>query len=168
MPRIEIQISDKVHEQWREFSQTMQASSLIESGLLGDWMVQGFLNNLHTYLKEGGPVAQETKTRRKDRLDNEARRKLLKQQKRVLPMFNENDRITIPEISRVLGLDQEQGEALVRQWIAEEFLTPSSPRDGEEAFTLSEDWHKRNLSANRPSLNAHRSVYRPAAAIEEK
>lgn len=167
MPRIEIEVSDKVYDQWREFSQTMQASSLKESGLLGDWMLMGFLNNLHTYLKEGGPVAHETKTGRKNRKDNEARRKLLKQQKRVLPMFNENDRITIPEISRVLGLDQKQGETLVRQWIEDAFLSPAPPRDGEEAFTLSEDWHKRNLSANRPSLNAHRSVYRPGAAMEE-
>lgn len=168
MPRIEIEVSEKVYEQWREFSQTMQASSLTESGLLGDWVVRGFLNNLHTYLKEGGPVEQETQSRRKDRLDNEARKKLRKQQKRVLPMFNENDRITVPEISRVLGLSADEGLELVAQWVDNDFLAPAPPRDGEEAYTLSEDWHKRNLSANRPSLNAHRSVYRPAAAIEEK
>lgn len=161
MPRIEIEISDKVMALWREFEGTMQADGLRESGLLGDWLVQGFLANLHIYIAEGGPHAAESRKRRTDRKDAEARRNLPKEQRRVLPMFNENDRVTVAEISRVLGVPEEQGRTLVDGWIAQGFLTNAGLRDGQNSYTLAEDWQVRNLAANRPSLNAPRSVFKP-------
>lgn len=167
MPRIEIEVSDKTMAQWREFAATMQADELRQSGLLGEWLVQGFLTNVHLYLAEGGPQPPESRKSRNDRQDAEARRKLPKDKKRVLPMFNENDRLTVGEIARVLGLSEENGRALVDGWIAEGFLTNAGPRDGQTAYTLAEDWQVRNLAANRPSLNAPRSVYKPVVLNRE-
>lgn len=161
MPRIEFEVSEQTMAQWREFEGTMQADGLRQSGLLGEWVIQGFLCNLHLYLAEGGPQPPESRKTRRDRKDAEARRKLPKEQKRVLPMFNENDRLTVDEISRVLGLSENQGRALVDGWIADGFLTNAGPRDGVVSYTLAEDWQVRNLAANRPSLNAPRSVYKP-------
>jgi hypothetical protein len=87
-------------------------------------------------------------------------------QKRVLPMFNENENQTLGEIKRLLGLDQEQADNLLNQWLEIEFLGPGPMRDGEETYVLTRKWMERNLTANRPSLNAPRNAslldsYRP-------
>lgn len=159
MPVIELKLSDKVFLRWQRFMGSQQAGRLLEAGLLGDWVAQGFLNKVNEYLKQGGPPEPEDAEARRQRLEAEARRRLSRPQKRVLPMFNEADSITLAEISRVLGLTIEQGAELVQQWLAEEFLVPAPERGGEAAYTLSQAWQERNLAANRPSLNAPRMLH---------
>ncbi|MEW5912538.1 MAG: hypothetical protein AB1814_08285 [Thermodesulfobacteriota bacterium] len=159
MPVIELKVSDKVFLRWQRFLASQQAGRLIEADLLGDWVAQGFLNQVNDYLKLGGPAEPEDEHARRQRLDAEARRHLSKAQKRVLPMFNENETITAAEISRVLGLDSKEGAALAEEWLAQDFLTPAPERDGQPTYTLSRSWQERNLAANRPSLNAPRNLY---------
>jgi len=159
MPVIELNLSDKVFLRWQRFLGSQQAGRLLEAGLLGDWVAQGFLNQVNDYLRQGGPSEPEEEEVRRQRLDAEARRRLSKPQKRVLPMFNENDTVTVAEVSRVLGLSAQQGAELVEQWVREDFLTPAPARDGQPAYTLGRSWQERNLAANRPSLNAPRNLY---------
>lgn len=159
MPIIELNLSDEVYVRWREFLGSQQGARLLEAGLLGDWAVQGFMNKVNDYLKQGGPPGAEDEQSRRQRLEAEARRKLTKPQKRVLPMFDENENVTLAEISRVLGILPGDGAALVEQWVAEEFLSPAPERDGSPTFILSRGWQERNLAANRPSLHAPRRLH---------
>ena len=64
------------------------------------------MNNVNDYHQAGRP-ARESRTAdaRRQRLEAQARRKALsKPQKRILPMFDENDTVTLDEMSRVLGV----------------------------------------------------------------
>jgi hypothetical protein len=159
MPIIELELSDKIYLRWQKFLGTQQAGRLKEAGLLGDWAAQGFLNNVNSYLKDGGPPELEDQDARRQRLEAEARRRLNKNQKRVLPMFDEAESIIVAEVGQVLGLLPGDAALLVEQWLGEDFLTPAGERDGEAAYTLSRSWQERNLAANRPSLNAPRMLH---------
>lgn len=123
MPVIELNLSDEVYLRWRDFMGSQQADRLVEAGLLGDWVALGFMNKINDYLKQGGPPGVETEDERRQRMEAEARRKLTKPQKRVLPMFDENETITLPEICRVLGIPLDQGRTLVQDWVAQDFLS---------------------------------------------
>ena len=160
MPVIELNLSDEVHRRWREFLSSQQADRLREAGLLGDWVALGFMNKVNDYLKQGGPPGVETEEERRQRLEAEARRKLTKLQKRVLPMFDENETVTLPEICRVLGILPDDGQALVQDWLDHDFLSRApKPRDDAPTFVLSRSWQERNLAANRPSLHAPRRLH---------
>lgn len=157
MAQIELDVSPEAAEAWRRFLASTPAARLREAGVLGDWVLLGFMANVDRFLEEGRPDLPNLEPEDPvSRQAAQARRKLPKDKRRVLPMFNENDRITAAEISRVLGLDPSQGQALVEQWLAEDFLAPGPPRDGEIAYVLSPTWLEFNLAANRPSLNVPR------------
>ena len=160
MPVMELNLSDEVYIRWQEFLSSQQGDRLVEAGLLGDWMALGFMNKVNDYLKQGGPPGVETEEERRQRLEAEARRKLTKLQKRVLPMFDENETVTLPEICRVLGILPDDGQALVQDWLDHDFLSRASqPRDDAPTFVLSRSWQERNLAANRPSLHAPRRLH---------
>lgn len=157
MARIELELSDEVYAQWRAFMQTQPAGRLVEAGLLGDWMCLAFIAEVPRYIKEGIPRPQApTKKEEQEMAAAMARRRLSKPQKRVLPMFDQNDQITVPEIARVLALSQEETALMVQGWQAEGFLAAGSLRGGEQTYVLSQTWNEYNLMANRPSLNAPR------------
>ncbi len=158
MPRIELELSPEVYQAWRQFMISTPAAKLMEAGVLGDWVAVGFMAHVERYLEQGRPdgAAKQEDPDPSSREAAQARRKLPKPQRRVLPMFNENDRITSQEISRVLGLAPEQGAEQVRQWLGEGFLEPGPERDGQATYVLGRDWQMRNLAANRPSLNVPR------------
>lgn len=85
-------------------------------------------------------------------------------------MFNENDQVTASEVSRLLGVMPDQGQALIEQWIVEGFLAPGSERDGEKTYVLGKAWMTHNLAANRPSLNVLRvpHLMRPLDQLEDE
>ncbi|MBU4563516.1 MAG: hypothetical protein KMY53_13380 [Desulfarculus sp.] len=160
MPVIELNLSEEVYRRWREFLGSQQGDRLVEAGLLGDWVALGFMNKVNDYLKLGGPPGVETEEERRQRLEAEARRKLTKLQKRVLPMFDENETVTLPEVCRVLGILSEDGQTLTQEWLDQDFLSHASkPRDDSPTFVLSRSWQERNLAANRPSLHAPRRLH---------
>ncbi len=157
MPRIELELSDEVYAQWRAFMHTQPAGRLVEAGLLGDWMCLAFIAEVPRYIKEGIPRPKApTEKEEQEMVAAMARRRLTKPQKRVLPMFDQNDQITVSEISRTLALSQEEAARLVQGWQAEGFLTAGPMRDDEQTYVLSPTWNEYNLMANRPSLNAPR------------
>lgn len=157
MPTIELEISPKVARKWRRFMGTQSAGRLIEAGMLGDWVLTAFMTEVERYLKEGLPQSQETDGRRvRESRASSARRRLSKIQRRILPMFNENDNQTLTEMARMLAMDPAELEPQVGQWVADGFLAPGSGRDGQATFVLSPNWQEHNLAANRPSLNAPR------------
>jgi hypothetical protein len=120
-------------------------------------VVLGFMANVERFLKAGAPdmpAADEETVRQRE--DAEARKQLAKVQKRVLPLFNENETVTAAEVARVLGWDLVRGQAQVETWVQEGFLVLAPPRGQEQAYTLSRQWQARNLAANRPSLNVPR------------
>jgi len=136
---------------------TQSAGRLVEAGLLGDWMCMGFIVEVPRYIKEGIPRPKApTKKEEQEIAAAMARRRLSKPQKRVLPMFDQNDKITVPEIARTLALSLEEAARLVQGWQAEGFLAAGSVRDDEQTYVLSQTWNEYNLMANRPSLNAPR------------
>lgn len=157
MPIIELELSQEVYELWRSFLNTTPAGRLREMGNLGDWVALGFMANLERFLKEGGP-GRPTQSREqiKEQEDALARKRLTRAQKRVLPMFNENECLTVGEIARVLGLAVAEAEAQVRSWVEDGFLVQGSARQGEATYVPSNAWLLRNLAANRPSLNTPR------------
>lgn len=162
MPKIELNLSARVSAQWENFLDTKQAGMLVEAGLLGDWVAQAFMSEVDHYLKEGLPQgpglsAQE----REDREFSLARKNLSKPQKRVLPMYNENDNQTAEEICRLLGLGDEEGEELIGSWVDQGFLALGALRDGQQTYVLSQVWQEINLRANRPSLNTPRAEHLP-------
>ncbi|MCB2228103.1 MAG: hypothetical protein KQH53_15590 [Desulfarculaceae bacterium] len=159
MPVIELNVSDQVYLRWLDFRASQQAARLEEAGVLGDWVLAGFMNQANDYLKSGGPLGAEDADSRRERLEAKARNQLSKPQKRVLPMFDENETVTLAEISRVLGIMPEDGAALTEQWVAEDFLAPAPERDASPTFTLARSWRERNLAANRPSLHAPRRLH---------
>lgn len=157
MPKIELDLSPEVFDRWQSFLISEPAGRLKEAGQLGDWVALGFMSHVERYLKKGTPLSrEETLRREKEREAATARKRLSKPQKRVLPMFNENDQVTASEVSRLLGVMPREGEDLVRQWVAEGFLAPGEGRDGEPTFSLGKAWVAHNLAANRPSLNVLR------------
>jgi hypothetical protein len=157
MARIELELSDEVYAQWRAFMQTQPAGRLVESGLLGDWVCLAFISEAPRYIKEGIPRPKApTEQEEKEMAAAMARRRLSKPQKRVLPMFDQNDRITVSEIARMLALSREETARLVEGWQAEGFLAAGPMRDEEQTYVLSQTWNEHNLMANRPSLNAPR------------
>ena len=99
MPVIELNVSDQVYLRWLDFRASQQAARLQEAGVLGDWVLVGFMNQANDYLKAGGPLGAEDAESRRERLEAKARNKLSKPQKRVLPMFDENETVTLAEIS---------------------------------------------------------------------
>lgn len=157
MARIELELSDEVYAQWRAFMHTQPAGRLVEAGLLGDWMCLGFIAEVPRYLKEGIPRPQApTEKEEQEKAAAMARRRLSKPQKRVLPMFDQNDQITTAEIALMLALSEEEALRLVQGWQAEGFLAAGSLRDDKQTYVLSPTWNEHNLMANRPSLNAPR------------
>ena len=157
MPTIELNVSPQVARKWRRFLGTQSAGRLIEADLLGDWTLTAFMAEVERYLKEGLPQGQEKESRQvRESQASQARRRLSKNQKRILNMFNENENQTIAEISRTLAIDSQEVEQLIEQWVAGSFLAPGPVRDGQATYVLSPDWQKHNLAANRPSLNAPR------------
>jgi hypothetical protein len=157
MARIELELSDDVYAQWRAFMHTQSAGRLVEAGLLGDWMCLAFIAEVPRYIKEGIPRAQApTEKEEQEMAAAMARRRLSKPQKRVLPMFDMNDQITVPEIARTLGLSEEEAARMVEGWQAEGFLAAGPTRAEAQTYVLSQTWNEYNLMANRPSLNAPR------------
>lgn len=157
MPMIELELSPEVYSEWRRFLASEPAGRLIEASQLGDWVATGFMSHVEQYLEKGTPLSrEETLLRKKERQAATARKALTKQQKRILPIYNENDQLTEEEISRILGLMPEEGHAVVDQWVLDGFLDHGSGRDGEEAYVLGQAWITHNLTANRPSLNVLR------------
>lgn len=158
MPRIELELSPEVHEAWRRFLASTPAAKLREAGVLGDWVAVGFMAHVERYLEQGRPdgAAAQEDPDPASREAAQARRKLPKALRRVLPMFNENDRVTLEEISRVLGIMPAEGQTQVAAWLDEGFLEPGPERGGQPTFVLGRAWVMRNLAANRPSLNVPR------------
>jgi len=158
MPRIELELSPEVYEAWRRFLGTTPAAKLKEAGVLGDWVAVGFMAHVVRYLEQGRPdgTLKQEDPDPASREAAQARRKLPKALRRVLPMFNENDRITLEEISRVLGIASAEGAAQVASWLEEGFLEPGPEQGGRPAYVLGRQWQMRNLAANRPSLNVPR------------
>jgi hypothetical protein len=157
MARIELELSDEVYAQWRAFMHTQHAGRLVEAGMLGDWMCLGFIAEAPRYLKEGIPRPKApTEKEEQEKAASMARRRLSKPQKRVLPMFDQNDQITLKEITLMLALSPEETAHLVQGWQAEGFLAAGPMRDDEQTYVLSPTWNEYNLLANRPSLNAPR------------
>ena len=157
MPQVTLELSPQVHEAWRQFLTTTPAAKLIEAGVLGDWVAVGFMANVERFLEQGQPDGPQSQDQDPvSREASQARRKLPKAQRRVLPMFNENDQITLEEISRVLGVTPAEGQTQLESWLAEGFLAPGPGRDGRPAYVLGQRWRERNLAANRPSLNVPR------------
>ena len=159
MPTIQLEVSDRVAAMWQQFTGTMRAGRLIENGLLGDWTLLAFMAEVDRYLSDGLPGQAELESEMRDKQAAKARRKLTKQQKRVLPMFNENESQTLAEISRVLGLAEPDGAELVNSWVAQGFLAPGAERDGQATYIMSPDWQTMNATANRPSLNTPRTPH---------
>ncbi len=157
MPRIELELSEEVFAQWRAFMRTQPAGRLVEAGLLGDWVCLGFMAEAPRYIKEGIPRPKAASAKEEREMAAAmARRRLSKPQKRVLPMFNENDQITVAEIARMLGQPQEETARMVQGWQAEGFLAAGPMRGDEQTYVLGQSWREYNLTANRPSLNAPR------------
>ena len=161
MPEIVLSLSPEVHAQWLRFLQSRQGGQLREAGLLGDWTALGLMSNVDKYMEEGGPRPPETEDEERNRKHTDARRKLSKPQKRILPMFNENDVVTSLEVSRVLGMAPEDGARQVAEWLGNGFLVEAGERDGQATYTLNRGWQEINLSANRPSLNVPRNFHLP-------
>ncbi len=162
MPRIELELSEKVYRRWRSFLSTEPAGRLREANLLGDWVALGFMAEVNRYLEQGGPHAKLTPEQERDLEAVMDRRSLSKPQRRVLPMFNENDNVTLNEIARLLGQEPRDCADMVAQWVSQGFLSPGPPRQGQPAYVLGYKWRKHNLMANRPSLNAPRAPFLPA------
>jgi hypothetical protein len=158
MPSIQLELSPEVYQAWRQFMISTPAAKLTEAGVLGDWVAVGFMAHVERYLEQGRPdgANKQEDPDPASREAAQARRKLPKPLRRVLPMFNENDRITLAEISRVLGIPTDQGAAQVAAWLEEGFLEPGPEQDGQKAYVLGRQWQMRNLAANRPSLNVPR------------
>ncbi len=158
MPRIELELSPQAHAQWVSFLHSEPAGRLLDAGVLGDWMVLGFLAEVERYIAEGGPRTRALSAEEERSLRAAAdRRRLSKPQKRVLPMFDENDQVTASEIGRILGLARAEAQSLVERWLAEGFLcSGGGERGGEPTYRLGESWRMHNLAANRPSLYAPR------------
>jgi len=157
MPRIELELSERTYQLWQGFMRTQPAGRLVDAGLLGDWVCLGFMGEVNRYIAEGIPRPQaDTSQEELSAQAAAARRRLSKPQKRVLPMFNENDRVTVAEVARLLGLEREEAWRMIQGWLAEGFLNTGAERGGEETFILGQAWQQHNLSANRPSLNAPR------------
>ena len=157
MQTVELKVSDETAAHWGAFLATQSAHRLMESNLLGDWVLGAFMTEVERYLREGlpqGPSPRDAERREKEAAG--ARRKLTKPQKRVLPMFNENENQTLLEMARLLGMEPENLAPLVEAWVMGGFLAPGPQRDGQNTFILSPDWQEHNLFANRPSLNAPR------------
>jgi hypothetical protein len=161
MPVIQLEVSPKTALMWEQFLDTMKAGRLKENGLLGDWTLLAFMAEVDRYLRDGLPGQAELEREMRDKEAATARKRLTKMQKRVLPMYNENESQTTGEISRVLGLTPEDGAAQVAQWLDEGFLAPGIMRDGQQTYILSPDWQKMNATANRPSLNTPRTPHLP-------
>jgi hypothetical protein len=159
MPRIELELSDEVYAKWRAFLRTEPAGRLIEAGWLGDWTALGFMAEVHRYLEQGAPGPKPTEEEQRDLDAVLDRRSLTKPQRRVLPMFNENDSVTLAEMARLLCQDPGVTAGLVAGWLAQGFMAQGPERDGEAAFVLGPKWRKHNLAANRPSLNAPRAPF---------
>jgi hypothetical protein len=159
MPTIQLEVSPQVAAKWQQFTGTMRAGRLIENGLLGDWTLLAFMAEVDRYLNDGLPGQAELESEMRDKEAAKARSKLTKLQKRVLPMFNENESQTTAEISRVLGLTEEDGAKLVADWIEQCFLAPGPERDGQATYIMSPDWQTMNATANRPSLNTPRTPH---------
>ncbi len=161
MPVIQLEVSPKTALLWEQFMDTMKAGRLKENGLLGDWTLLAFMAEVDRYLQDGLPGQAELEQEMRDRQAATARRRLTKQQKRVLPMYNENESQTTDEISRVLGLMPQEGADLVAQWLEQGFLAPGPERDGKITYVLSPNWQQLNATANRPSLNTPRTPHLP-------
>lgn len=69
-------------------------------------MITAFLEAVRKLARERPPV----------------RRRLDKAMRRVLPLFNDTDVLSPPEIELVLGLESGKGEALCRDWVEAGFL----------------------------------------------
>lgn len=162
MPRIEFEISDLVYADWKDFLRTEPAGRLMDGGMLGDWVAMGFMAEVNRYMDQGAPIAKATQEEEQDKKAVDDRRNLTKPQKRVLPMFNENDTVTVSEIGRLLGIELGQCAGLVASWVGGGFFVQSADRGDEATFTLAPDWQQHNLMANRPSLNVPRAPFLPA------
>jgi len=157
MARIELDVSPEAAEAWGRFLGSTPAARLREAGVLGDWVLLGFMANVDRFLEQGRPDLPNPEPEDPvSRQAAQARRKLPKDKRRVLPMFNENEVVTAAEVSRLLGVAPDEGQSLVRAWVADGFLSPTGERDGQPTYCLGPEWVQHNLAANRPSLNVPR------------
>ena len=161
MPVIQLEVSPRTALLWERFLDTMKAGRLKENGLLGDWTLLAFMAEVDRYLANGLPGQAELEREMRDKEAATARRRLSKLQKRVLPMYNENESQTTDEIARVLGMTPEEGVKLVAQWLAEGFMAEGVERCGRQTYVLGPNWQKMNATANRPSLNTPRTPHLP-------
>ncbi|MBU0513416.1 MAG: hypothetical protein KJ621_01475 [Proteobacteria bacterium] len=149
MPRVTLEVSGRWDREWREFLATDLGRELAEEPVfLGDLVITAFLEAARKLARERPP----------------ARRKLDRPMRRVLPLFNDTDVLTPPEIELVLGLESGQGEALCREWAEAGFLEPDPIHPGR--FVLGRDvvretneithrtalWVKKGIPAG-PALN---------------
>ncbi len=161
MVKVELMVSPETAALWRAFLQTKPAGRLREAGLLGDWTLLAFTREVERYLKEGLPAAEASplEAARRERTAASARSRLDKLQKRVLPMFNENENQTTAEMGRLLGIEPGEAARRAAAWVEAGFLAPGPLRDGEPTWVLAPAWQEINLAASRPSLNAPRSPF---------
>jgi len=109
MPQIALEVSAQWDRAWREFLASDLGRELVdEPAVLGDLVITAFLEAVRNLAQERPPV----------------RRRLDKAMRRVLPLFNDTEVLTPPEIELVLGLESGQGEALCREWVEAGFLEP--------------------------------------------
>jgi hypothetical protein len=109
MPQIALEISAKWDRAWREFLATDLGRELAgDPAVLGDVVISAFLEAAQKMNRDRPP----------------ARRKLDKSMRRILPLFNDTDVLTPPEIELVLGLESGRGEPLCQEWVEAGFLEP--------------------------------------------
>lgn len=170
MPVIELEVSQKVYRRWGRFLRSQDAGRLKEAGLLDEWVIRGFMANVARFLKQGGPdKADPDMVRELESQAAQARKALTRHQKRILPMFNENDQISAAEVCRLLGEEESATTQLIKDWLQEGFLAPGPGRDGQATYILGQQWQKHQLTANRPSLNVLRipNLMRPLDQIRD-
>lgn len=160
MITIQLKVSEGVADRWQRFLEGSQGLRLVDAGVLGDWVLTAFMLQVDEYLEHGLPQERQAPPPEEPD-DGCTRRKLTKMQKRVLPMYNENDNQTQEEIARVLGIDPSQAGELIQDWLEEGFLTLGPLRDGQQSYLLGLAWQRHNLTANRPSLNTPRILHLP-------
>lgn len=168
MPVIKLEVNNKVFRRWNRFLRSQDAGRLMEADLLDEWVIRGFMANVSRFLKQGGPdKADPDMVRELENQAAHARKALTRHQKRILPMFNENDQITEKEAVRLMGMEEHVVKELISQWLKDGFLAPGPGRDGEPTYILGQTWQKHQLTANRPSLNVLRipNLMRPLEQI---
>ncbi len=152
MPQITLEVTARWDRAWQEFLTTGLGRDLAgEPAVLGDLVISAFLETAHKLSRDRPTV----------------RRRLDKAMRRVLPLFNDTDVLSPPEIELVLGLEPGQGAALCREWVETGFLEPDPVRP--DRFVLGRDVvRETNEITHRTALWVKKAIPAPTALNREK